>query len=157
MAVNMKRIRDKGVGKVAVGTLQPLGCLPEFTVHNNFQQCNETWNATVILHNNLLGEAVAKLNNESTDSGAFKILDIYDAFFSVLNNKEATTKFETPILKQCCIAKPGYSCSNVDANREKMYTVCDNPERTFFWDTVHLTQAGWDAVFSGLQAKFEKR
>ncbi|XP_058205638.1 GDSL esterase/lipase At5g03610-like [Rhododendron vialii] len=44
IAVNLKRIHDMGVGKVAVGALQPLGCLPGVTILNNFQQCNETSN-----------------------------------------------------------------------------------------------------------------
>ncbi|KAE9465560.1 hypothetical protein C3L33_02533, partial [Rhododendron williamsianum] len=144
-----------GVGKVAVGALQPLGCLPEVTVLNNFQQCSETSNTAAKFHNMLLRQAGAKLNNESKDSGAFIVLYLFDAFTSVLNHTEATVKFEKPILKQCCVAKAGYSCSNVNAKGEKMYTVCDNPKENFFWDTVHLTQAGWLAVFSALKAKFE--
>ncbi|KAH7856167.1 hypothetical protein Vadar_033529 [Vaccinium darrowii] len=122
IAVNLKRIHDIGVGKVAVGALQPLGCLPEFTAQNNFQQCNETVNTLAELHNTLLQQAVAKLNNESKDSGAFVILDIYGSFTSVLNHKDATVKFEN-LLKPCCMPmKAGYFCGSVDAKGEKMYT-----------------------------------
>ena len=38
------------------------------------------------LHNLLLQQAVAKLNNESNDN-AFAILDLYGSFISVLKNK----------------------------------------------------------------------
>lgn len=75
-----------GVGKVAVGALQPLGCLPEVTVLNNFQQCSETSNTAAKFHNMLLRQAGAKLNNESKDSGAFIVLYLFDAFTSVLNH-----------------------------------------------------------------------
>lgn len=76
-----------GVRKVAVTAIEPFGCLPDFTVVNSFQQCNETANTLAKLHNTLLQLAVAKLNSESKDPGAFIILDLYDAFASVLNNK----------------------------------------------------------------------
>lgn len=148
-----------GVKKVAVGALQPLGCLPEFTVSNSFQQCNETSNLSVKFHNTLLQQAVAKLNNESKDSGAFVILDLYDAFASVLNHTETDhVNFETPILKPCCLGNASIrNCGSVDAKGEKLYTVCDNPKVTFFWDAAHPTQAGWQVVFFELKSKFDRK
>ncbi|KAI8563079.1 hypothetical protein RHMOL_Rhmol03G0085500 [Rhododendron molle] len=157
IAVNLKRIHDMGVRKVAVTAIEPVGCLPESTVANSFQQCNETANTLAKLHNTLLQVAVAKLNSESKDPGAFIILDLYDAFASVLNNKETTVKFESPILKPCCFGTTsGYRCGSLNAKGEKMYTLCDNPKATFFWDNVHPTQAGWRVVFFYLKSKFEK-
>ncbi|KAF7148600.1 hypothetical protein RHSIM_Rhsim03G0077600 [Rhododendron simsii] len=87
IAVNLKRIHDMGVRKVAVTAIEPFGCLPKFTVANSFQQCNETVNTLARLHNTLLQQAVAKLNSECKDPEAFIILDLYDAFASILNNK----------------------------------------------------------------------
>ncbi|KAG5556595.1 hypothetical protein RHGRI_007011 [Rhododendron griersonianum] len=157
IAVNLKRIHDMGVRKVAVKAIEPFGCLPEFTVANSFQQCNETANTLAKLHNTLLQLAVAKLNSESKYPGAFIILDLYDAFVSVLNNKETAVKFESPILKPCCFGTSiGYRCGSLNAKGEKMYTLCDNPNATFFWDNVHPTQAGWRVVFFYLKSKFEK-
>ncbi|KAE9465559.1 hypothetical protein C3L33_02532, partial [Rhododendron williamsianum] len=91
IAVNLKRIRDVGVGKVAVGALQPLGCLPGLTAQNSFQHCNGTYNDFVNLHNTLLRQAVAELNSESNDSGAFIVLDLYGSFTKVLNHKGGFT------------------------------------------------------------------
>ncbi|KAI8563078.1 hypothetical protein RHMOL_Rhmol03G0085400 [Rhododendron molle] len=156
-AVNLKRIHDMGVRKVAVAAIEPLGCLPQVTFVSSFQTCNETSNSLAILHNELLQQAVAELNSECKDSGAFIVLDLYDAFYSVLNHKETTVKFENPILKPCCFGTSiGYYCGSLNAKGEKMYTLCDNPNATFFWDSFHPTQAGWRVVFFYLKSKFEK-
>ncbi|KAI8563082.1 hypothetical protein RHMOL_Rhmol03G0085800 [Rhododendron molle] len=85
------------MGKVAAGALQPLGCLPEVTVLNNFQQCNEISNTAAKFHNMLSRQAVAKLNNESKDTGAFIVLDLFDAFTSVLNHTREHVNNEAQI------------------------------------------------------------
>ncbi|KAE9465558.1 hypothetical protein C3L33_02531, partial [Rhododendron williamsianum] len=70
---------------------------------------------------------------------------------------QTAVKFESPILKPCCFGTSiGYRCGSLNAKGEKMYTLCKNPKATFFWDTVHPTQAGWRAVFIYLKSKFEK-
>lgn len=84
--INLKRIRGLGVKKVAVTTLEPVGCLPQITALSSFQRCNETENLLVRSHNLLLQQAVAKLNNETKDSD-FAVLDLYASFMSVLKNK----------------------------------------------------------------------
>lgn len=86
--VNLRRIHALGVKKVAVPLLQPLGCLPGITFASSFQRCNETQNALVRLHNSLLQQAVVKLNNEIKQS-TFIIIDLYNAFLNVFNNKGA--------------------------------------------------------------------
>ncbi|KAG5556597.1 hypothetical protein RHGRI_007013 [Rhododendron griersonianum] len=155
IAVNLKRIHDMGVRKVAVGALEPIGCLPDVTVQNSFQHCNGTTNDFVNLHNILLRQAVAELNSESKDSGAFIVLDLYGSFTRVLDHKDATVKFRN-LLTPCCMpTQTGYSCGSVDAKGEKMYTVCRNRKARFFWDMFHPTQAGWRVVFSGLKSQFE--
>ncbi|CAH2057572.1 unnamed protein product [Thlaspi arvense] len=158
LAKNLKRIQGMGVRKVVVTALQPLGCLPQSTVFNSFQQCNETENTAVNLHNLLLRQAVAKLNNETKDS-AFVILDLYDSFTSVLKNKGdqlGSQKFENP-LKPCCMgASSDYYCGSMDDKGEKMYSVCDNPDGAFFWDMVHPTQAGWRAVYFALKSTLQQ-
>lgn len=87
--VNLRRIQAFGVKKIAVPSLQPLGCLPGVTVASSFQRCNESQNALVKLHNNLLQQVVAKLNNETKQS-TFIVLDLYNAFLTVFKNKGAS-------------------------------------------------------------------
>jgi phospholipase/lecithinase/hemolysin len=48
----------------------------------------------------------------------------------------------------CCDAtqKPEGYCGQEDGNGRAQYSVCPNPEDFFFWDSMHPTQAGWEAV-----------
>ncbi|KAK6944020.1 GDSL lipase/esterase [Dillenia turbinata] len=157
LVVDLKRIRGVGLKKIAVTALQPLGCLPQSTYMTSFQRCNGTENMLVGYHNLLLQNAVAKLNTEAKDT-SFVILDLYDSFLSVLNDKGkilGSAKFENP-LKPCCLGMSSdYRCGSIEENGSKKYTVCDDPGSAFFWDMVHPTQEGWRAVYIALQSTLE--
>ncbi|XP_015901951.3 GDSL esterase/lipase At5g03610-like [Ziziphus jujuba] len=155
---NLKRIHKLGVKKIALTAIEPFGCLPWFTTKTSFKHCNETLNKLISLHNDLLHQAVAKLNNETHDS-PFTILDLYASFTTVFKNKGDPLrgiKFENP-LKPCCVGiSSAYSCASVDQNGVKKYTLCDDRQSTFFWDAVHPSQEGWRSVFSALQPTLEQ-
>ncbi|KAF8025800.1 hypothetical protein BT93_F2585 [Corymbia citriodora subsp. variegata] len=154
LAVNLERVYALGGRKIAIAALQPLGCLPQYSYPTSFQECNETVNSLVGLHNQLLKQAVDKLNNETSPS-TFVIVDLYDAFTSVLENAENST-FENP-LKPCCVGVSSeYSCGSEDANGTRMYTVCEDPTGFFFWDMFHPTQAGWRSVYSTLAPNLDQ-
>ncbi|MED6161601.1 hypothetical protein PIB30_062374 [Stylosanthes scabra] len=147
-SMNLMRIKELGVKKIIVGGLQPLGCLPQVTALSSFQQCNASSNTLVALHNNLLNQAVTKLNQSWSSS--FAVLDLYNSFMSVLNHP--TTHNIQNQLRPCCVGvNRNYSCGSVDQNNVKMYRVCDDPKSAFFWDLVHPTQAGWHAVYNKLR------
>lgn len=147
---NLIRIKALGVKKVVVNSLQPVGCLPSMTITSSFQQCNQTSNNLLALfHNNLLHQAVNKLNEETKDH-SFIVLNLYDSFMSVLNHP-STHNIQNH-LKPCCVGVSSeYSCGSVDENNVKKYMVCDEPKSTFFWDMVHPTEAGWHAVYNKLR------
>ncbi|XP_061340301.1 GDSL esterase/lipase At5g03610 isoform X2 [Gastrolobium bilobum] len=148
---NLIRAKGLGVKKIVVGGLPPLGCLPEITTTSSFQHCNTTFNALVLLHNNLLNQAVTRLNQETKDHSAFVILNLYDSFMSVLNHP-STHNIQNQF-KPCCVGVSSeYFCGSVDGNNVKKYQVCDEPKSAFFWDLVHPTQAGWHAVYNKLRA-----
>jgi phospholipase/lecithinase/hemolysin len=145
-------LQSIGFKRIVVGGLQPLGCLPLITAQTSFQSCNSTFNDLVTLHNNLLNQSVTKLNQESNDHNTFTILDLFDGFRTVLNNPSSHNIKER--LKPCCSGVSSeYNCGSVDENNVKKYLVCKNPESTFFWDRLHPTQAGWNAVYSELKIK----
>ena len=149
-ATNLLRIQSLGVKKIVVGGLQPLGCLPGSTASSSFQKCNSTFNDLVVLHNNLLSQAVTKLNQQTNNQSTFVILDLYDSFLSVLNHPSTNNIKDE--LKPCCVGiSSQYSCGSVDENNVKKYKVCDNPKSAFFWDLLHPSQAGWQAVYNKLQ------
>ncbi|CAN8237379.1 unnamed protein product [Cochlearia groenlandica] len=151
--VNLRRLHAFGIKKIIVPSLQPLGCLPRITFASNFQSCNESQNALVNLHNSLLLQVVAKLNNESKQS-TFIVLDLYNAFLTVFKNNGAnpgSTRFESP-LKPCCVGvSREYNCGSVDEKGVKKYTICDDPKSSFFWDGLHPTEEGWRSVYSVLR------
>ncbi|CAJ1886324.1 unnamed protein product [Sphenostylis stenocarpa] len=147
--MNLIRIKELGVKKIVVGALQPLGCLPQITASTSFQRCNETSNAFVLLHNTLLNQAVTKLNQQTRDRSTFVILNLFDSFMSVLNHP-STHNIRNKLYPCCVGASSNYSCGSVE-NDVKKYRVCDDPKSAFFWDLVHPTQAGWNAVYNKLR------
>ncbi|CAK8571402.1 unnamed protein product [Lathyrus sativus] len=149
---NLIQLQRLGFKRIVVGALQPLGCLPQTTAQNSFKSCNSTFNDLVVLHNNLLNQSVTKLNQEAKGYTTFVILDIFESFRSVLNNPSSHNIKER--LKPCCFGVSSqYNCGSVDENNVKKYLVCENPESTFFWDRLHPTQAGWNAVYNELKIK----
>ncbi|KAL0338609.1 UNVERIFIED_CONTAM: GDSL esterase/lipase [Sesamum angustifolium] len=134
LTLDLKRIKALGATKVAVTSLEPLGCLPRMTQMSAFQQCNTTQNLAVGYHNYLLQQAVDKLNNE-TRTSTFFILDLYSSFTSVLEQK---------------------GDSQAGRQSAKMYTVCSDPKSAFFWDASHPTEAGWHAVYTNLKSSLEQ-
>lgn len=161
LVLNIQRIYSLGVKKIAVTALPPLGCLPTNTVTKGFEQCNTTFNQATMFHNMLLQQLVAKLNNQTLDHDAsnFIIIDFYNAFSSVLQQngaQQGSSRFDS-LLKPCCMGvNQNYSCGSVDIEGNKMYTVCQNPKSSFFWDSVHPTEAGWHAVYLNMQANLDE-
>ncbi|XP_015951464.1 GDSL esterase/lipase At5g03610 isoform X1 [Arachis duranensis] len=142
------RIKNLGVKKVAIGGLQPLGCLPLITSTSSFQKCNETFNNLVAIHNNLLNQSITKL--KQSYKGGFLIIDLFDSFTSVLNHPK-TYNLHNELIPCCLGTSQGFTCGDVDNNNVKKYKVCENPKTAFFWDLFHPTQAGWHAVYNKLQ------
>ncbi|XP_022925652.1 GDSL esterase/lipase At5g03610-like isoform X3 [Cucurbita moschata] len=152
--VDLKRIGELGVKKIAVTGLGPLGCLPAFTAPSSFKKCNETINSFVKFHNFLLKKAVKKLNQETKHSSKVFVLDMYGAFMSIIEGEKRYNNgvFKTP-LKPCCFGvKSGFDCGSVDGEGKKMFVLCKDPKKAFYWDAVHPTQQGWAAAFSALKA-----
>jgi len=58
-------------------------------------------------------------------------------------------------LKACCVGDGlKNNCGSVDDKGEKKYSVCEKPELSFFWDGVHPSQNGWQAIYTLLQSSF---
>ena len=81
--MDINRIIDLGVKKIAVVGLPPLGCVPQLTVTSNYQKCNDLINEAVRGHNALLQEAVGDLNRYKKRTKVV-VLDLYSTFMSIL-------------------------------------------------------------------------
>lgn len=48
----------------------------------------------------------------------------------------------------CCLgaANAIRNCGDHDLNGRALFTVCKDPAKSFFWDSIHPAQAGWTAV-----------
>ncbi|KAK1276568.1 GDSL esterase/lipase [Acorus gramineus] len=141
---DMKRVRNLGVRNIGITDLHPLGCTPDLTIIDSYRACNDSVNDMVDLHNAVLSAAVRELNEGFTDS-KFLMLGVNQAFMSVINSK-GEGKFKE-VLKPCCAAlDQQFSCSNTDFEGKKLYSLCSDRRSSFYWDSVHPTQAGWAAV-----------
>ncbi|XP_016649694.1 PREDICTED: GDSL esterase/lipase At5g03610-like [Prunus mume] len=154
LTVDLKRIHDLGVQKIAVTTIEPLGCLPSITSFLSYQNCNEFANMASMFHNQILLQKLEELNKETKNS-AFVDLDLYNAFISAVKppkHHQGYSTFQINTLKPCCVGVSNeYSCGSVDQTGAKKYIVCDNPDVSFFWDTVHPSQNGWHEVYAAIK------
>ncbi|KAK4776504.1 hypothetical protein SAY86_005192 [Trapa natans] len=149
LTADVKRIHDLGVSRVLVSNVAPLGCLPimaSFTGH-----CLGIINDMADFHNQQLQQAVQGLSSNLSalsPTTGFTLLDLHSSFLFALDSKGL---FEN-LLKPCCATTSlDHNCGYVDSKTgEKKYSICMNPQTSLFWDWLHPTQAGWDAVFSNL-------
>ncbi|KAI4339283.1 hypothetical protein MLD38_024243 [Melastoma candidum] len=157
LSVNLKRIHGLGVAKIAVTGLPPLGCLPQLTSYVNYKNCSAHWNSLAESHNKKLEEMVEESKNEKGGPGHVLVLDLQMAFTSALIRHGLETGSLESVLKPCCLgAKEGYFCGSLDEKGERMYAVCDEPQKSFFWDDIHPSQNGWASVSSLLRSTLEQ-
>ncbi|GAB4833409.1 hypothetical protein Ancab_031652 [Ancistrocladus abbreviatus] len=151
LKINVKRISSLGVKQVLVANLQPLGCLPLVTEGSGYSQCNDLYNILVTLHNDIVQSSVNQLVVETgrKDYQPFILLDVNSAFDSVFKNNgvpSVNLRYQNPMAPCCMGVNDDYYCASVEKNGTKMYTLCDDPKKTFFWDRVHPSHHGWKAV-----------
>nr|GMC90432.1 GDSL esterase/lipase At5g03610-like [Ipomoea batatas] len=154
LVADLKRIRGLGAKRIAVTNLAPLGCVPQNTAEFSFKHCNDTESLACNYHNSLLQKAVVKLNKQ-TKASSYVVLDMFTSFSDILHKKQGSRKFSS-LLKPCCVGvKSGFICGDVDEKGVAMYKVCRDPTSAFFWDIIHPTQAGWNAVYTSLRSTLE--
>ncbi|CAN6210095.1 unnamed protein product [Urochloa humidicola] len=158
----LRRLRDEaGMRRVVVTNLHPMGCTPLFTRALNYTACDPLANAGAAQHNAALESAIAGLNDD--DGGnrtrTFLLLDLNAAFAALVDAApqspaaEGERRFEEP-RRPCCetFAAGGY-CGQQDDDGKRMYALCDDPAKHFYWDDVHPTQAAWAAVAETFRPK----
>ncbi|XP_031495438.1 GDSL esterase/lipase At3g09930-like [Nymphaea colorata] len=158
IAEDLNRLRVMGLGKIAVTGLEEVGCLPVVTVLTNRTSCFQPFNEDAAYHNRLLRNAVNAINARPgpSSSAALVVLPLYDAFHLILSgHTKLGSRFENP-LQQCCVGVNGSECGSIEQHVKPSYTLCEDPSKAFFWDRVHLSQAGWAAVFQFLQPTLQR-
>ncbi|CAN6247095.1 unnamed protein product [Urochloa humidicola] len=152
IAAAVAQLRGLGVAKVLVNNLHPLGCTPWQARPSNYTKCMGRGNMAAEFHNDDLEK---KLNATASDN--VYIVDLNWAFTNIINPSDphdvpqVAKQFENK-LKPCCDSfDPSGYCGQVDKDGGAQYSVCSNPEKHFFWDDVHPTQTGWEAVMEQLE------
>ncbi|TVU38328.1 hypothetical protein EJB05_11691 [Eragrostis curvula] len=143
IANGVSDIKELGVTKVLVNMLQPMGCSPRFTrTANNYTECIKS--EITDIHNKKIKE---KLGSEDS----VLLLDLYTTFNQIIHPKSGTG-FVHRHLPCCESNEAGGYCGQVDSwNGEELFQVCDKPDKYFYWDEYHPTQAGWKAVMDKLE------
>ncbi|XP_039003879.1 GDSL esterase/lipase At5g03610-like [Hibiscus syriacus] len=159
LGINLERIQGLGVKRIAVTLIEPMGCVPVQAASSSYTNCSEVLNIGSKFHNQMLQQALKTLNDK-TNSTVFVTLDLYNAFISALNKltkrASASLGMKNP-LKPCCEGKEkGNYCGSVDKSGTKQYSICENPDLSLFWDTVHPSQNGWRTIFSSLRSSLYK-
>ncbi|XP_065871935.1 GDSL esterase/lipase At5g03610-like [Euphorbia lathyris] len=143
---NLKRIHELGVQKIAITSLQPIGCLPAIAIAS-LQNCSQDWNDASKFHNQMLKQLLQNLNSESKGN-VFHLLDTFAAFMSVFNKPNNTGQLT---LFPCCRGiSSNYSCGDIDKSGANKYIICENPELSIFWDRIHPSQNGWRQLYLAL-------
>ncbi|XP_020260327.1 GDSL esterase/lipase At5g03610-like [Asparagus officinalis] len=152
LKLELKRIHNLGVNKVLVTNLTPLGCAPLVTRKYNYKGCDKTKGLAVEGHNMNLNAAVYQLNaKKNSISSDFVVLDLHSAFLSIINQEKGARKFNH-IFRPCCEGKlESFSCGQVNDEGVEQYSLCRDPSEYLYWDSVHPSQAGWDAVFQQIK------
>ncbi|KAF5959166.1 hypothetical protein HYC85_000375 [Camellia sinensis] len=112
LTLNLKSIHDLGVRKIGVVAIEPLGCLPRFTVASSVQRCNRNLDLAAKSHNLRLHRAVHKLRKEN--NGSVKL-----------------------IVTMLCGGGERDTCSSIDEKGRRSTEYASTPNSTFFWDIFH--------------------
>ncbi|TKW31935.1 hypothetical protein SEVIR_2G138500v4 [Setaria viridis] len=155
----LRRLRDEaGMRRVVVTNLHPLGCTPLFTRALNYTGCDPIANAGAAQHNAALQSVLAALDPANR---TFLLLDLNAPFAAHVGASPAAAvegRFAEP-RRPCCEtfggAGGGY-CGQQDDDGKRMYTLCDDPAKHFYWDDVHPTQAAWAAVAEAFRPKIRE-
>ncbi|KAL6597350.1 hypothetical protein ACP70R_046790 [Stipagrostis hirtigluma subsp. patula] len=145
IADGVKQLQKLGVAKVLVNSVPPLGCAPWLTLSSNYSRCDSRINTFASIHNTLLKQKLG----ESQD---VLLLDLYTTFSNVVESGSTVSKQFKHKYTPCCDTpdNPSGYCGQVDGNHVQ-YSLCQNPDKYFYWDYEHPTQAGWEAVMETLE------
>ncbi|MCO5564241.1 hypothetical protein L7F22_017899 [Adiantum nelumboides] len=135
-----------GFRRFAVTNLEPAGCLPFIRMPRSKINCSRTDNILSSLHNRLLSQSLVSLRTFRGRRSKYILLNQYKSFLDIF--KTGTTHgFGAGLLESCCVGMmKGAGCGSVDKSGKPLYKICGDSSKTFFWDGVHPTQAGWEAV-----------
>ncbi|KAJ1288992.1 hypothetical protein BS78_02G131600 [Paspalum vaginatum] len=153
----LRRLRDDlGMRKVVVTNLHPIGCTPLFTRALNYSGCDPLANVGAAQHNAALQAVLAALDPANQ---TFLLLDVNAPFAAFVDGPAAAAaaeRFAEPRRPCCESFSAGGHCGEQDDDGKRLYALCDDPSKHFYWDEVHPTQAAWATVAETLRPKIHE-
>ncbi|PNT62010.1 hypothetical protein BRADI_5g24000v3 [Brachypodium distachyon] len=151
IARNVERLRNLGAKKILLNNMPPLGCTPRHARLSNYAGCDGHGNFLASVHNDNL-QVKLGINTD------VHIVDLYSAFTNItsqLTNDTASPvsdQFTTKLAPACEAKDPKGYCGLRDDESNYLYTLdADQVEKHFYWDDMHPTSAGWEAVMKQLE------
>ncbi|XP_056864707.1 LOW QUALITY PROTEIN: GDSL esterase/lipase At5g45910 [Raphanus sativus] len=151
-------IEEGAVTLVVPGNL-PIGCsavlLERFSDDNRWlydqrNHCFKPLNNIAKLHNDKLQEGLVTLRRKYTHAKISIYADYYGSAMQFFNSP-SKYGFTGSVLKACCggkygryNAKPNVKCGGMGS------TTCENPSTYANWDGIHLTEAAYRHIATGL-------
>ncbi|PNT63019.1 GDSL esterase/lipase At5g03600-like [Brachypodium distachyon] len=87
-----------------------------------------------------------------------KVVDLNTAFSKIVDEQspgsEPSKRFKYK-LKPCCESSDadGFCGEWGEDEHVRLFTLCKDPSKHFYWDDVHPTQAGWKAVMDQIKVR----
>ncbi|GLJ25817.1 hypothetical protein SUGI_0494400 [Cryptomeria japonica] len=136
----VKELYESGLRNFAVSNIGPFGCEPQI----GKTSCDSNYNDFVALHTRLLREGVGSLKSDLKQLSII-ISDLVSAINYIFSSP---AQFDfVDLFVPCCAEKGGVElCGEVDEIGGALSEVCSKVEEKFYWDSVHPTQRGWDAI-----------
>ncbi|PIN15631.1 Triacylglycerol lipase [Handroanthus impetiginosus] len=145
-------LRAEGAGLIAMVGLPPIGCLPiviTFTSGHSYgrRPCTDGLSSVALDYNRKLQHVLADLHNSSSPI-------IYADIYRPLNDmirKPSQFGFDTAN-RGCCgsgLVETTFLCNPASS-------VCDNPSKYVFFDSVHPTQATYNYIFKALRPSIDR-
>jgi phospholipase/lecithinase/hemolysin len=145
----------EGAQRIAIAGVPPMGCLPfMITTNSPFDQrdCIEQFSSAARDYNLLLQHELKsmQLQLKSSNSNAkIYYIDIYGPLDNMIQNHQKYG-FED-IDSGCCGS--GYIEASILCN--KISSVCPDPSKYMFWDSIHPTEKAYHNLFLGFQSTID--
>ncbi|KAJ0979385.1 hypothetical protein J5N97_014859 [Dioscorea zingiberensis] len=145
LSSHIQQLYNMGARKFTVAGLPPIGCIPlQITTHINSmpgrpRTCVDEQNEDAMKYNTKLLATLGNLQSSLTGS-LIVYADIYDPLMDMINNPKNYGFTETTL--GCCgtgLMEMGPLCSKPLPN-------CPDPSKYMFWDSVHPSEAAYEAL-----------
>ncbi|KAF7811426.1 GDSL esterase/lipase [Senna tora] len=154
---SISELLNEGGRKIAVTGLPPIGCLPVvITLYSDERfgkrGCIDKYSSIARDYNQMLQNELNLMQlqlNSSNPSSKVYYIDIYQPLSDMVQDPQ---KYGFDVVDSGCCGS-GYIETSFLCNH--ISSVCSDPSKYLFWDSVHPTQKGYQNLFSAFRPTFD--